>query len=116
MLTNLTNPFKRLFQLYVEDTRLTLTEKLTNLLSAIAFCFFGALLLILFLFFAFFGLAMELEHLMHPSLAYFIVGGFFFCLIVLFVVFKKQLLINPIARFLSKTLLKNHSDDNEQEQ
>lgn len=94
----------RLCRLYIENAKLTLTEKLTLLLSA-------ALLVIISLVFGVFALAFfagaaieALELVMVPWLSYLILGGVFVLLMFLTVCMRKTLIINPIARFISRLI------------
>lgn len=94
----------RLIRLYIENAKLTLAEKLTLLLSA-ALVVVIALVLGIFALAFFAGAAVEaLELVMVPWLCYLILGGFFVLLIVAILILKKPLLINPIARFMSKLI------------
>ena len=87
----------RLASLYIENAKLNIAEKLTLVLSA-------ALLLIVALAF-FTGAALEaLELVMDPWLSYLIMGCIFAGLIIVAVVLRKTLFVNPIARYLSKVI------------
>lgn len=92
---------KKLALLYFEDFRLTSTEKLTVLLSTIAI--FGIILvfLALFIVFAAMAVAQLLESVMAPFWAYMTVALFFLLSAVLFFAFRTEIIINPVARFLS---------------
>lgn len=92
---------KKLALLYFEDFRLTSTEKLTVLLSTIAI--FGIILVFLALFIVFTAMAVAqlLESVMAPFWAYMTVALFFLLSAVLFFAFRTEIIINPVARFLS---------------
>lgn len=100
----------RLVRLYVENTKLTLTEKLTVLLSA-ALVVVIALVLGLFSL-AFFASAAvsALEMAMSTWLSYLIIGAFFIVLIFIVILCRKQLIVNPIARFISRLVFEDNSD------
>lgn len=96
---------KRLISLYIENVKLTAAEKLTVVMSA-------AVLLLVALVFGIFMLAflsgacIELLALVLPAWAsYAILGGFFLLLVVLVIAFRKHIIVNPIARFVSRLVL-----------
>lgn len=100
-----TDPIKTIVRLYIEDTKLSLVEKITKILSAIAIVFVTALLVIIGITFVSFGITTLLADILAPQAAYFIVGGFYIILLALVIIFRQKLIINPIARYMSKTLL-----------
>ena len=90
---------KRLISLYIENVKLTAAEKLTVVMSA-------AVLLLVALVFGIFMLALVL-----PAWAsYAILGGFFLLLVVLVIAFRKHIIVNPIARFVSRLVFDTASD------
>lgn len=90
--------------LYVENAKLNITEKLTLVLSA-ALLLVVALVLGVFALAFFTGAALEaLELVVDPWMSYIIMGAVFIALIVLSVVFRKSLFVNPIARYLSRVM------------
>lgn len=116
MFTRLLAPLKRLISLYIEDAKLTITERLVRILTVLALSFFGALLSFLFLFFLSFGIALELQKIMCPSLAFIAMGGLYLLIFIILIIFRKQLIINPIARLLSREILKQSSPKNEDDE
>lgn len=92
---------KKLASLYLKDIKLTTAEKLTVLLSAIAVFAIVLVLAALFIVFAAMAIAQLLESVMGSFLAYMIVALFFLLLAVLFFAFRKELVFDPVARFLS---------------
>ena len=78
--------FKKYVCLNVENAKLTATEKLTI-----------------------FFVSMALTHILSQSLeihyVYFIMAAFYLVILVLIYALKKVLFLNPISRFLSKTIL-----------
>ena len=94
----------RLASLYVENAKLNIAEKLTLVLSA-ALLLIVALVLGIFALAFFTGAALEaLELVMEPWLSYLIMGCVFVGLIIVAVLLRKTLFVNPIARYLSKVI------------
>lgn len=97
--------FKKYVCLNVENAKLTATEKLTILLAVIAFYFVAIVLGFVSVFFV----SMALTHILSQSLevhyVYFIMAAFYLVILVLIYALKKVLFLNPISRFLSKTIL-----------
>lgn len=95
-------------KLEVEYIRLTAAEKFTILLSTLilgAVCLLiGMVVLIL--------LSLSLVDLfklfMAPALAYLSIGGFLILLMVVVYFLRKPLLLNPIARFVTKLFCEAH--------
>lgn len=92
-------------KLEVEYAKLTLAEKMTMLFSAMiigAVCLLMGMVVLILLAFA----LVELFRLMmSPALAYLSSAGVIVVLIVLFYLFRKPLLLNPIARFISRLFI-----------
>ncbi|MDE6627926.1 MAG: phage holin family protein [Muribaculaceae bacterium] len=100
---------RRLGSLYAESARLIVAEKMTQLLSA-GLMLIICLVLGIFALAFFSGTCVELLAMVLPAWAgYAILGAFFVLLIVLIVVFRKALIVNPIARFISRLVFeKDH--------
>ena len=103
---------KKLGLLYLDNAKLSVTEKLTELVSA-------GVMLIVTLVLGIFGIAflsgacIELLALMLPVWAcYLIMGGAFLILIGVLALLKKKIVVNPIARFISR-LVYEQRDGNE---
>lgn len=96
---------KRLIGLYIENVRLTSAEKLSVLFSSIALFSIVIVIAMIAMIFIAIGLASMLESYIAPFWSYFIISGILFVVILLLFIFKAQLFINPIARFVSKLLL-----------
>lgn len=92
--------------LKIEYTKLTVAEKVSILLATlvtIMMCFvFGVTIL----FFLTLAAANWIGDSLGMPLAYCIMTGFYILLLVLIVVFKRQLVFNPISRIISKLILK----------
>ena len=95
----------RLFNLKVEDARLMLAVKLTKLLGAVVYLFVGFMLLLCLLGFIAAGAAHLLCEFMSPMWAYLIIALFYFLLLTVVIAAKKYLIINPIARFISRLIV-----------
>lgn len=92
-------------KLSVENFRLILTEKLTLLLSLIAMAAIAAAFLLIMLFFVSVCAAMLLANVIPLAWAYAIMAGIYLLLGVGVIVFRRQLLMDPIARFISRLIL-----------
>ncbi len=112
MKEKLTDELKEIFvqgknwmKLEVEYAKLTLAEKMTMLFSAMiigAVCLLMGMVVLILLAFA----LVELFRLMmSPALAYLSSAGVIVVLIVLFYLFRKPLLLNPIARFITRLFI-----------
>lgn len=93
---------KRYGCMQFDYAKLTFAEKLVILLSGIAVaavCFILASFLVLLLSFA---LIDVLKEEMSSFWAYLIVSGVFILMIVATIIFRRQLIVNPISRFITK--------------
>lgn len=97
---------KRLAGLYVDSAKITATDKVTTLFSVVAIFLVGMLLSLLAVVFLALALVCLLESVLSPCWTFLIVTGLFLLLIVLLIVFRVQLVYNPVARFVSKLFLK----------
>ncbi len=95
----------RYLKLLVEDTRLNVAQKLTRLLSAIALASLLTIVSTVAMVFVSIAVGIALSDALTPLWSFVIVAGFYVVLLSLLVIFRKQLLVNPIARFLSVLLL-----------
>lgn len=92
----------RYLRLAIEDARLGASEKLTILLSTLAFYGMGAALGLLVLVFVSIGVGHLLADTIAPKMAYIYVACFYVLLFVLMVLFRRQIFINPIARLITR--------------
>lgn len=99
--SNLPAIIGRYIKLLIEDTRLGLAEKLTRLLTAVTMSALLLLFALMVLVFTTIGVSILLAPVVSPSIAFFIVASFYVVLIVILIVFRRQLVENPIARFIS---------------
>lgn len=100
-------------KLLLEDARLTLAEKLTRLLSAIALCALLLILGIVALVFVSIAVAIMLAASLNPMWALVIVATFYIVVLVVLLVCRNALLVNPIARFISRLVLKAPQKEND---
>ena len=109
----LANIVVRYLTLQLDYARLTATEKLIVLLSTVAF--FGIVVIIGFIALVFIsvGIGHWLSMTIAPYTAYLFVSAFYLVLIAVIIIFRKQLIFNPVSRFLTRLFLKNPDDDNE---
>ena len=96
---------KRLGSLYFENVRLKTTEKITILLAAIAFYAVAMAMGLVCLVFVSIGIGHLLATTLAPHLAYLFIAAFYLILFVLTIVFRRQIFIDPIARFVSRLLV-----------
>ena len=96
---------KRLFALNVENVRLKATDKLTVLLSSIAFYAVAMVMGLVCLVFVSIGLGHLLATTLAPHLAYLIIAFFYLIMFILVFALKRRLFIDPIARFMSRLLV-----------
>lgn len=100
----------RLGRLYLENAKLTVAEKLTVVFSA-------ATLLLIVLVLTIFALAflsgaiLELLAMVLPMWAcYLICFGFFIAMVLVILLMRTSLIVNPIARFVSRLVFENDRD------
>ncbi|MCH5232936.1 MAG: phage holin family protein [Muribaculaceae bacterium] len=92
-------------KLEVEYLKLTAAEKIIILLSMSVIGVVILLLLLPALLMFLFALAQVFIDFMPVAVAYVTVGGIVLLLLGLLIIFRKQLVINPVAKFISKVLL-----------
>lgn len=115
-LTSLTSLLRRLAGLYIHSARLSAAEKLTLLFSAVALYSVAMILGMVALVFITMGIASVLAAYIAPFWSYFIVGGVFVVMIAALYLFRTQLLINPIARFISRLIVESPIKKDEEEE
>jgi len=98
---------KKYVELQTEYVKVEFVEKLTIMLSALLIIGLIILLAIAALFYLFFSLAYMLQPLLGSLAASFaIISGIYVLLMCFFVIFRKQIVINPLVKFLSNLFLK----------
>lgn len=96
---------KKLCSLEIENARLLLTEKMTLLvakvmLTAVVFVLSTAAMIFISM-----ALADYLLRSLSPAATYSIVGLFYILAAVLIAAFRKQLIVDPVARYVSRVVL-----------
>lgn len=102
---NIVDSIKQLAGLYIENAKLTTTEKLTMLFAGIALTVGMMFLALIAMIFIAIGIASLLESYIAPFWSYFIIAAIFLILMVAVFFFRTQIIENPIARFISKIFL-----------
>lgn len=104
--TRLWQQAKAYFETGLEYAKLTAAEKLTMLITGLAVAAGAFVLGIIFLFFLTIAIAQWIAPSIGLGWAYALMGVFYLLLIVLLVVLCKPLIMNPVARFISRLFLK----------
>lgn len=98
---------KQYIDLNIEYARLTVAEKMAVLLTTVAtVTVTGVLALLIFFFVSIAAVHWLALAGMSVALAYSIMAAFYVLLLALLWVFRRQLVINPIVRFVTKLLMK----------
>lgn len=114
ILTNLKESVRlgrRWLSLEAAYIRLSLTEKLALILSGIALAFLMSILLLFMIFMASMALADVFSGFMPIWLAYLCVAGIYALLTALLFILRKPLILDPVARFLSRIIINKKHDD-----
>ena len=99
---------KKYVELQAEYLKVEFVEKLTILVSTLLIIIIITVLAIAALFYLFFSLAYALEPLLGSlAISFAIISGIYVLLILFLIILRKQLVINPLVKFLSKLFLKN---------
>ena len=93
------------FKLNVQELKLTASEKVTVLLSATAVALILAMLAVLVVLFLSLAAVQWLASALPMGWAYAIVAGIYIVLGVVIFLLRKPLIIDPVARFISRVLL-----------
>ncbi len=93
---------KRFLHLEVENIRLTAAEKSTVLLATISFCVIAFVIGACSLLFLSVGIVKMLSLTLPVYWTYLILGLFYMGLFILLFAFKRVIIIDPIARFMSR--------------
>lgn len=114
ILTNLKTSVRlgrRWLSLETEYIRLSLTEKLAMILGGVALAFLLSLLTLFLIFMASMALADVFSGFLPVWLAYLCVAGVYALLAILLFLLRKPLILDPIARFLSRIIINKKHDD-----
>lgn len=104
-IAQLVEVLKHYIGLQSEYVKLDVIEKVVRLLTAIAIVTMLALLLIISLIYFSFAAAYALSDCVGLSGAFCIIGGFYFILLLVFILFRKPLVEKPLVRFLASLLM-----------
>ena len=105
-MTSLWAEFRSYMDLNIEYAKLTLAEKTTVLLTAMATAAIIGVLALIVLFFLSIAAVHWLALVMSLALAYSIMTGFNLLLLALVVILRKQLIVTPISKFVTKLILR----------
>ena len=114
-LSSLVSGVRDLGSLYFEKARLKTTEKITILLATVSYAAVIMALGLVCLVFVSIGIGHLLATTLAPHLAYLIIAAFYLIIFVLAIVFRRQLFVDPIARFMSRLLVEKPEDIREAE-
>ncbi|MCM1354809.1 MAG: hypothetical protein NC212_00205 [Staphylococcus sp.] len=99
---SLWDELKSTLKLNVDYAKFTAAEKLTLLLTTLAFALLAFVLISLLMFFLSMAITRCIATGVGMIWAYFIMCGFYLVLLVVAFAFRKTLIINPIAKFVSR--------------
>lgn len=97
---------RRYLELNVEYAKLTAAEKVTILLTAIATVVVIGVLAVLVFFFVSLACVYWIGTAVSLPIAYSIMSGVYLLLLVAFIAFRRQLLLNPVAKFVSRLIMR----------
>ncbi|MCH5241755.1 MAG: phage holin family protein [Muribaculaceae bacterium] len=119
MKPKLTDEIKELFtqsvnwaKIEIEYLKLTAAEKIIILISMMVIGIVVLLLLLPAILMFLFALAQVFIGFLPVAVAYVCVGGIVLLLLGILVLFRKQVVINPVAKFISKVLLDHPENKN----
>lgn len=96
---------KQIWKVETESLRLVAAEKSTVLLASISFCVVAFVIGTCSLLFLSIGIALALCLELPFYCTWIVLGMFYMVLFVLLVVFRRAIIIDPIARFMSRLLV-----------
>ena len=96
---------KKYLTFQIEYAKLTAAEKLTMIFGAVALGFIFIMLATVIGLFASLSIAHMLADAVGIVWAFAIMSAFYLLLAVMLYIFRKQIILDPIARFLSKVIL-----------
>lgn len=104
-IAQLVEVLKHYIGLQSEYVKLDVIEKVVRLLTAIAIVTMLVLLVIISLIYFSFAAAYALSAWVGLPVAFCIIGGFYFALLLLFIMFRKRLVEKPLVHFLASLLM-----------
>ena len=103
---------KHYIGLQKEYAKLDVVDKIVRLLTAVTIISVISLLLMLCLIYLSFAVAYALEPDVGDVMAFVIIAGFYFLLLILCVLFRHQWIERPLVHFLANILLDANDSDN----
>lgn len=88
-----------------EYARLTLAEKLTMIFSMLILCLTGLFISMISIFFLSVAISQWIAESIGSIWSSVIIAGFYLILLLLLVGFRKQLIINPVSKFISRLII-----------
>lgn len=105
---------RKLVKIKLDDARVVVSIKATTLLASIVYLFVLFMLALCLLAFVACAGAHWLSTVMSPGWAYMTIAAAYLLLIVVFIGGKRSIVVDPIARFVSKLLIEKPHDDEKQ--
>lgn len=102
---------RRWLSLEATYLRLSLTEKLALILGGVALTFLMSILLLFMIFMASMALADVFSGFLPVWLSHLCIAGVYALLAILLFLLRKPLILNPIARFLSRIIINTKHND-----
>lgn len=104
--------FRKYLKLQKEYTILEVTEKVSKLISALILFLVIVILGTVALFYASFALAYILEPLVGSlMLSYSILACFHILLVIVAIIYRKQLIINPMVNYIARIFIDNEKNN-----
>lgn len=88
-----------------EYARLTLAEKLTMIFSMLILCLIGIFISMISIFFLSVAISQWIAESIGAIWSSVIIAGFYLILLILLIGFRKQLIINPVAKFVTRLII-----------
>lgn len=101
---------KRYLRLEVDYIKLTVAEKASLLISALAVGVVFLAIVCFMLLLLSFACAELFRLIMSPALSYVATAGVFLLILLIMIIFREKWIINPISRFLTKVLFDKDED------
>ncbi len=96
---------KRLLHNEIENIRLSIAERLTVMLASVSLCVICAIIVLIMFIFLSVGIAMMLSCVMPVYCACIVLALFHIVILFAIVIFRRILVIDPIARFVSRLIV-----------
>ncbi len=111
-MSSLFSEIKSYVQTTYDISRLDITEKIIRVTSLIIQIFIFVMLSSVVLFVLSFALANYLDNYWNDTgLGFLAVTGFYIIILLIFIIFRKALIIKPLSKILIKHLLNNQSEE-----